>query len=109
METKTKVGHTSTPWQVHEGTTEILGPRCEFWVADCWYGESGKEDNVQLRKANAEFIVRAVNAHEYLIEACKLAVTHCPCTIKERLSGHRTDCYSPIYEAAIAKAAGAQK
>ena len=52
--------HTATPWQI-EG---------------CWIGNGFKIAEVQRigteeGKANAEFIVRAVNSHDVLVEALK--------------------------------------
>jgi hypothetical protein len=57
-------------------------------------------------KANAEFIVRAANNHEGLLEACEAlcaeAVGQCPlCLIDE---SHAADCPVRLAEAAIAKA-----
>lgn len=41
-----------------------------------------------------------------MLEALKLAAQCCPCTIKERLSGHISDCFAPAVQQAIAKAEG---
>ena len=58
--------HTPTPWK--QG----------FKDNQCIYADYKNVANVQCREkewqANAEFIVRAVNAHEELVEACKGAI-----------------------------------
>lgn len=41
-----------------------------------------------------------------LVEALREAVESCPCSLKERDSGHRTDCRAPAWAEAIAKAEG---
>jgi len=41
-----------------------------------------------------------------LLEAAKHAVEQCPCTLKERESGHRVGCYAIELNEAIEKAIG---
>jgi hypothetical protein len=53
----------------------------------------------------AEILVRESGFGE-VCEALEEAVKSCPCSIRERESGHRTDCYSPAGIAALAKARG---
>lgn len=63
--------HTPTPWNVR-GTNGLR----------IIYGENGSIAEVKNLKrlvmendANAEFIVRACNSHEALLEACKIALS----------------------------------
>jgi hypothetical protein len=70
MQTKTK--HTPTPWRVGERyPSRVLGSLGSgVIVAFC----SDKEDEgfeTEREKADAELIIRAVNAHEELLEAVK--------------------------------------
>lgn len=46
------------------------------------------------------------SAHDDLLEACKLAIQYCACSIADRDSGHRIGCFVPDVTAAIAKAEG---
>jgi hypothetical protein len=41
-----------------------------------------------------------------LCEALKSALQCCPCSLRERDSGHRVDCYAPAALSALAKAEG---
>ena len=65
---KTKTEHTPTPWRTGDLWNTVFGPPngnpCPEIVATV-HGP---------RKANAEFIVRACNCHEDLLEACKIAL-----------------------------------
>ena len=67
---------------------------------------TGSGKNYAEDVANAKFIVRAVNSHDALLEALRKMLEHCPCSPKERFSGHRIDCPVPEAEAAIDKAEG---
>ncbi len=49
---------------------------------------------------------RLIAAAPELLEACKVAVQCCPCSIRERESGHLTDCFAPAIQEAINKAVG---
>lgn len=71
---KTKTTHTPTPWNV-EGYFDANPPygwpayRIKGQLLNC-----SIEPNESLReevKANAAYIVRAVNSHEELLDACK--------------------------------------
>lgn len=63
--------HTALPWKIGEDQWTIEGKN---W-GNCWitvakpYGE-----NEQNRDANAQYIVKAVNCHEELVEALKRAI-----------------------------------
>lgn len=72
-----KTQHTPTPWIVDErvGVTILaqkhinaIGLSWEPEVASCHLGIGLEWDE---QEANAEFIVRAVNAHEDLVAACQ--------------------------------------
>ncbi len=69
MKNKPEVHHTPTPWILIDDPKEsnvchVDGPTDkEYGMISC-YGEN--------RKANAAFIVRAVNAHEELLRVCKM-------------------------------------
>lgn len=54
--------HTPTPWMLDKGSLEIIGAHGETVV----YG-------LNSTPADSEFILRAVNAHEELLAALKLA------------------------------------
>ena len=66
--------HTSVPWKLFfrnciievecEGHPPIVG----------WTGFDDSDRTVEEHHANAEFIVRAVNAHDDLLSACKAAM-----------------------------------
>lgn len=79
--------HTSTPWRVDEPGLWIVAdnvPKGPMHVADVrgWgyltgagYGALGLKsgDALAIQRANAAFIVRAVNAHNALVDALKEA------------------------------------
>lgn len=70
----TEPKHTPTPWR--HNALIIWGPNDEI-VADVQHlGETLKFKNPNVCPANAEFIVRAVNAHEELLDACKVMLGH---------------------------------
>lgn len=62
--------HTATPWHIQhefdfEPTFILAGEDEELLVAAC------RPDELPNARANAAFIVRAVNAHDALVEAVK--------------------------------------
>lgn len=66
--------HTQTPWRVTDGTTikEDSRPISEDGVliaSACGYSNSGFFPSDEEGLANAEFIVRACNAHDELVAA----------------------------------------
>ena len=101
---RTHVGHTPVPWVKGYGPNEITGPktpriggptvqdalRAHAWernggaYPEPFYAVISREQEAVVivpgdrneREANAEFIVRACNAHEDLLEAAKLTVLH---------------------------------
>lgn len=62
----TKQTHTSTPWRYEEATKTIRSSKENYWLStmDSW-------DGAINNKANAKFIVKAVNNHDRLVEALK--------------------------------------
>ena len=61
-----EMNHTPTPWTIEEVDQHILGYK--QWELK---GPNNIIATVALHKPDAEFIVRACNAHEDLVEACK--------------------------------------
>lgn len=59
--------HTKTPWYVNG---YMIDGADDKRVADC---DSGRPDP-RVNAANAAYIVKCVNSHEALLEACKVAV-----------------------------------
>ena len=74
-----KPKHTPTPWEIDEGDVRIKSDDYEVCRASDLpssfgkydYGDKGEEE----QKANAEFIVRACNVYDELVEACKSALS----------------------------------
>ena len=70
-----KAEHTPLPWRNPKGSVSILTGTCphpkQRKIADM----SSSVSNVAEQEANAEFIVRAANSFEDLLEACKDATT----------------------------------
>lgn len=67
--------HTETPWEVvgtaiRSTSENVLDQRCIVKSA-LWISESGVPDAEQ--SANLDFIIRACNAHDSLVEACEKA------------------------------------
>jgi len=62
-----KTQHTPTPWMVFEKA---------YFRSICTVGSVGSRKRIvkDISKENAEFIARAVNSHEALLEACKAVV-----------------------------------
>ena len=87
-----KVTHTPGPWRVSAGCREHIESPTGQMVADCCKPPTGAEG-----RANAELIVRAVNAHADLLAACiaMRATMYSPKSEESRLA-----------DAAIAKATG---
>lgn len=117
--------HTPEPWQVStlDGKTVVHDtgdrpglqgvPRMQAVVTPRLVVDD------ETTTANAYRIVAAINATAgiptealeqgvvaELLAACQEAAGRCPCTVKERLSGHLTGCWVPAVEAAIARATG---
>ena len=67
---KNKTQHTSTPWFIYpKDNGEALIGNAPHPVA--WVAVKKDYEFEPLAKANARFIVRAVNNHEALLGACK--------------------------------------
>ena len=75
-------------------------------ILDCDTGED--HVNFEEALANARFIVRAVNAHEDLIKACKVAI-NMACDLSEAVNGKVTGTFKKDFDfirQAITKAEG---
>lgn len=100
--------HTPTPWAVEAGTSVIWGPAPSHDTRE--WGASLAEARVTFSRsygrtvsreeadANAEFIVRACNSHDELLEALNLMVSN--------FAGLLNDDDHDRVHAAIAKAKG---
>ena len=67
--------HLPPPWRLkHASADRVLAgdPAEPFTVANCWSGPFAPERHVA--RANAELIVRAVNAHEALLANLRFAL-----------------------------------
>ena len=64
MNTMAQARHTPTPWRV----VEADGKRNVIWNSKV---SEAISDDKEMTEANAEFIVRAVNSHEALVEALR--------------------------------------
>jgi len=74
--------HTKTPWRVRRdeyplnfGRFIVSSEGHEFLYLSAGNND-GLTDSVEEDEANAEFIVRACNSHEALVEACSDAVEY---------------------------------
>lgn len=71
MEAKIKVTHTPTPWICGEDmrfkALKIYAPSRPEEICMSRYGSDEDKENLQ-------FIVRACNAHDALVQACKLSL-----------------------------------
>lgn len=102
------VEHAPRPWNCgSESPCGIVRDKNNSPVADCRYSEIPRLENRTPERiaANARLIVRAVNAHEELLEALERVATCGPVLCD---SGHRMpcDCVGDAVRAAIAKAEG---
>ena len=70
-----KAQHTKGPWQVGPGNV-IWSKRPEYAIADIRYpkADSCNPRTIEESKANANFIVVAVNSHADLVRALEAAV-----------------------------------
>ena len=71
MSTQTK--HTTLPWEVEGQGQEVVGILA---IGDNKYVAKLSGWHKKSQDANAEFIVRACNAHEELLEACKATMKY---------------------------------
>lgn len=94
------MAHTPLPWECREdedGHFEIVGDRQGLditWIADS-IGGLGEEE-----KANAEFIVKAVNCHQELVDALK--------SIQSQCAGHADEFSARVYSLAAKALAKAE-
>lgn len=72
------MSHTPTPWEIKGNGKQVYGS--QDIVANCDYqqanddDEEGLEADDALARENARHIVRCVNSHDALVEACKAAL-----------------------------------
>ena len=69
MRTQTAEGHTPTPWRISSVTSRYIESH-DGEIIGTAYPETMMDD-YPVACANAAFIVKAVNCHEELLEACK--------------------------------------
>jgi len=99
--------HTPTPWEARKYTAEG-----DYAIARVGYmpiaamGPEEDRDAEQV-EADAEFIVRAVNSHDDLLEACKEVLRIRDCKLSAANGGwsDAADIWAKV-DAAIAKAQG---
>lgn len=91
--------YTPTPWKVRRdeaGETDIITDEPSPWsicvMQECC-DERGFGDDTEDR-ANAEFIVKAVNSHEALVDACKFVKS-----FLAKLEDNDGGYYDPLTEA----------
>ena len=112
MKTET-VKHTPTPWEIkitQEGF-EIVGSanKANYKSVIAWIklgGATWKDTWNKEQEANAEFIVRACNSHEELLEACKEALPLCNEIIRDDPYANMAKKIATKLENVIAKAKG---
>ena len=68
---KAKTQHTPTPWAICQSAPSLI--RVDDFILAQTFGRHSSSE-VDEMWANAEFIVRAVNSHEHLLNACKIAL-----------------------------------
>jgi hypothetical protein len=71
MTTQNKTGHTPTPWKAYNAYVESD----RGLVANCTNKQMGNPMTTEETYANTKLIVRAVNSHEALVNACKYLLT----------------------------------
>ena len=74
------IKHTPTPWNLESEVnpdgdeTIVMAHGYEWRICDMYYKpDDGMSCDIETAQANAALIVRAVNAHEDLIEALEIA------------------------------------
>ena len=73
MKTENKAQHTPTPWILnHRG--EIIVPNGRRLLVNGVSLPTGSHPQDKEASANSELIVRAVNSHTELVEACRAAL-----------------------------------
>lgn len=100
-ESKQVAGHTPRPWKNFDGF--IIGSNGHT-VCDprCLPADDG--DNLAEMDANSDLIIRAVNCHEDLLEACKAAIKWA----EDVPSPYRDWGFIKLARTAIAKATGSK-
>lgn len=102
-----KTAHTPTPWEIRD-----VPSRERFKITDSTgytIAEMPSYPIIEKEEANAAYIVRAVNAHEALLEALEQCLTLDGATAERShtMALKRLQAINEIATAAIAKAKGA--
>jgi hypothetical protein len=65
--------HTPTPWAISPGTDspDIKSETGDYVVSTGWSGYGGEAIAGEMSEEDAAFIVKAVNAHDKLVEALR--------------------------------------
>jgi len=73
--------HSKTPWETNQIEIIKVGEDC-IDIARCFYENDRShwssiyKPTYKQAEANAQFIVKCVNSHEMLVEACKAAIEY---------------------------------
>lgn len=89
--------HTPGPW-------EIFAIASEAGVIYCIHAGNTDIALIPLAWSGDGSNARLIAAAPELLEALREAVEACPCSVKERDSGHRTECRAPAWAEVLAKA-----
>lgn len=73
-----KPKHTKTPWKIYRCTHADEAPECACGLNGVSFDASYDECHHTLGLEDAKFIVRAVNAHEKLVEALQEIADYSP-------------------------------
>jgi len=80
-----ELSHTPLPWEVDEGRPAVFSSEEGILVAVCFGVTRHAVDPPHDESpANAELIVRAVNCHDELVEACQAALDDLPMLPEEQ-------------------------
>jgi hypothetical protein len=100
--------HTPTPWKIDQYETVVGTTDEAFEIASCWTANSGIHKDFKECRANAEFIVRACNAHDNLVRALRSTLDHVavPFAKRDAAWGRKGNEIFVQARAALAKAEG---
>lgn len=63
------------------------------------------QTNLDEAEANAKVMA----ASSELLEKLKEAIANCPCTLSQRVSGHKSECLAPNWQLVVDKAEGKEE
>lgn len=93
---------TPRPYRVvNSGSAKYIGSNNGL-IADMCRDKCEDEAQTNECDCNAALLAHSANVIEELVEAANHA--NCSCSPKERDSGHKSGCWMPILEAALARA-----